>query len=69
LHYLLTDPAWDGAWRLAFELRKRRVTVPSADLLIASIAIEHHCTLLHADEHFVLIARYSNLAIQTAPLK
>lgn len=67
LHYLPTDPAWHEAWRLSFELRRHGVTVPSADLLIASVAIEHDCTLFHADEHFALIQRYTRLSAQEAP--
>lgn len=61
LHYLPTDSAWSEAWRLSFALRRQGVTAPSADLLIASVAITHQCVLLHADEHFTLIAKYSKL--------
>ncbi len=61
LQYLPTDLAWPEAWRLSFELRRHGVTVPSADVLIASVAIEHRCVLLHADEHFTLIAKHSKL--------
>lgn len=68
LHYLPTDVAWHEAWRLSFELRRHGVTVPSADLLIASVAIEHDCTLFHADEHFALIKKYARLSTQEAPV-
>ncbi|MHB8733013.1 MAG: type II toxin-antitoxin system VapC family toxin [bacterium] len=68
LQYLPTDSAWPHAWRLSFELRRHGVKVPSADLLIASVAIEHDCTLFHADEHFSLVQRYTRLSVQEAPI-
>lgn len=52
----ITAKTWEEASRLAYELRKKGVTVPSADVLIMTIAVEHGCTLLHADRHFDLMA-------------
>lgn len=61
LHYLSTEEAWPEAWQLSFRLRRHGVTVPSADVLIAAVAVAHLCLLLHADEHFTTIARHSAL--------
>ncbi len=61
LALLSSDDVWPQAWRLSFLLRRRGVTVPSADVLVAAVAIHHGCRLLHADTHFGLIARHSSL--------
>jgi len=48
---------WGTASRLAYELRRKGVTVPSADILIMAIALENGCILLHADRHFDLMVK------------
>lgn len=60
LQYIEVDAAlWDGASRLAFELRKKGITVPFTDILIAAVAGQKKLVLVHADHHFDLIARYT----------
>lgn len=66
LRYLPAEEAWPEACRLSFRLRRHGVTVPSADVLIAGVAIVHGCVLLHADDHFPLIARHSKLLAREA---
>jgi predicted nucleic acid-binding protein len=66
LHYLPTEKAWPEAWQLSFRLRRHGMTVPSADVLIAAVAIAHQCTLFHADKHFAVIARNSTLQTREA---
>lgn len=62
LHYLsVVEEVWNVSYGLGHGLRSKGVTVPSADLIIASIAIHNRVTLLHADKHFDLIARHSLL--------
>ena len=46
---------WDQAATLASGARKRGVTVPATDLLVASCARRHKVSLLHHDRHFELI--------------
>lgn len=61
LHYFsITDASWSKSSQLAFNLRKKGLTVPATDILVASIAIENNCLLFHADSHFDLIAKHSN---------
>ncbi len=62
LHFM---PTPDNLWLkdLAFSLKRKGVTVPTTDILIAAVAIEYQCTLLHYDKHFEIIARYSNLGV------
>jgi predicted nucleic acid-binding protein len=66
LRYLSAEGAWPEACRLSFRLRRHGVTVPSADILIAAVAVVHGCVLLHADDHFPLIARHSRLLAREA---
>lgn len=68
LHYLPTEPAWPEACQLSHELRGRGVTIPSADVLIAAVAIVHRCILLHVDDHFTVMTRHSKLLAREAPL-
>jgi len=46
---------WERASQLAYELRRKGATIPSADILIMTIAVENGCALLHADRHFDLM--------------
>lgn len=66
LYYLPVEEAWPGAWQLSFRLRRQGITVPSADVLIAAVAVAHRCTLFHSDKHFVVIARHSTLQTREA---
>jgi len=40
------------AGRISFSLRKKGVTIPTTDLIIASLAIENHCSVMTLDSHF-----------------
>ncbi len=55
----ITRKTWDRASQLAYRLRRKGATVPSADVLIAAVAMENGCDLLHADHHFDLMADHS----------
>lgn len=62
LHYFFTTEAlWLKSSRLAFTLRKKGITVPATDVLVASLAVENGCLLFHVDSHFDLVAKHSNL--------
>jgi predicted nucleic acid-binding protein len=43
---------WNTAWQFAGRLRKHGISPSAADCLIATIAIEHHVTLIHCDADF-----------------
>lgn len=53
--------AWEYSYQLAFSLRRSGLTVPTVDTIIAAIALEHECILLHQDRHYELIARHCPL--------
>ena len=66
LENITTDETlWDMALDLAFKLRRKGVTVPLTDILIAACALSEKCVLLHADNHFDLIARHINLDVES----
>lgn len=55
------ESLWDMASDLAFKLRKKGVTIPYTDILIAAYALSAGCIILHADNHFDVIAQHSSL--------
>lgn len=57
----VTDVLWDKAAEMSFGLRRKGITTSAIDILIATVAIEYDCLLLHKDSHFELIARHSPL--------
>jgi predicted nucleic acid-binding protein len=62
LHYFeVNKEIWEKSSRLGFDLRRIGKTIPSTDLLIASVALHYNLTLLHADNHFEQIQEHVNL--------
>lgn len=57
----VTDALWHKAAEMAFRLRRKGITTSAIDILIAALAIESDCFLLHRDSHFDLIARHFGL--------
>lgn len=51
------NAVWERAAFLGFRLRRRGLVIPLVDLLIASWALHHSCTLVHRDRHFALLAK------------
>ena len=56
---------WDEAYKLAFDLRRKGITVPCTDILIASCALKIGATLVHSDAHFDLIQQHSDLKVES----
>ncbi len=62
IHWLsVTNDHWHKVAEMAFNLRRKDITSSAIDTLIATLAIEYHCILLHKDSQFELIARNSSL--------
>ena len=62
IHWLsVSDDHWHKAAEMAFALRRKGITCSAIDTLIATLAIDYHCLLLHKDSHFGLIARNTSL--------
>lgn len=47
-----TTPTWIEAGRISFVLRRKGITIPTTDLIIASLAVENKCHILTLDPHF-----------------
>ena len=60
----ITSSVWERAYELGFSLRRKGLTIPTVDLIIAALAIENNSLLLHHDEHFEMIVPHSP-ALQT----
>jgi predicted nucleic acid-binding protein len=58
LVWLETDEkVWERAYSIAFQARRKGITVPSTDILIVALAIENNCALLHSDKHFDVLSK------------
>ena len=55
---------WILAGKLSFKLRKRGITIPITDCIIAALAINHNAALMSFDRHFQSIP---DLRLETAP--
>jgi predicted nucleic acid-binding protein len=51
-------PAWERACALAFDLRRKGLTIPSMDIMIIALALENDCAILHLDRHFLMAAEH-----------
>ena len=56
---------WERAYDLAFSLRRRGITVPYTDILIAASALIAAATVVHADSHFDLIQPHCGLKVES----
>jgi predicted nucleic acid-binding protein len=53
LRYIEMDRSlWLSAAQIAASLRKKGVTLPSSDIQIASLALQHNLIILTVDQHF-----------------
>ncbi len=57
-----TDEHWYKSTELIFQLRRKGVTSSVIDVLIAVLAMDYQCALLHKDSDFDHIARNSSLS-------
>ena len=60
-YFEVNKKIWERASQLGFDLRRKGKTIPSTDLLIASVALYYDLTLLHSDNHFEQIREYTDL--------
>lgn len=51
----MTGVLWIKAGRLSSQLRKKGHTLPLSDIIIATLALEHSCSLLTVDRHFDVV--------------
>ncbi len=59
LHWLqVKDQHWSLAAHMAFKLRRKGITLSAMDALIATIAIDYACLLLHRDHDYGFITEH-----------
>jgi predicted nucleic acid-binding protein len=51
----MADEIWIAAASISSDLRKKGVTIPLSDILIAAVALNNNLTVISADEHFKTI--------------
>ena len=56
---------WQEAADLAFKLRRKKITVPYTDILIAAGALKIKATVIHIDAHFDLIHKPAGLKVES----
>jgi predicted nucleic acid-binding protein len=61
----INSPLWERAYALAFNLRRKGITIPYTDILIASCALASESTVVHADTHFDLMSRHIGLKVES----
>ena len=54
----ISDHIWELAYGLAFDFRRKGLTLPTMDIVIIAIAMEHRCLLLHLDRHFSMAGKH-----------
>lgn len=59
----LAEEDWIDAAELSFWLRRKGVTTPTVDVLLAYLAIKNDCLLYSQDKHFPLMAKHSELKL------
>jgi hypothetical protein len=56
---------WERAYDLAYSLRRKGITVPYTDILIAASALMVAATVVHADSHFDLMEPHCGLKVES----
>jgi len=61
-HWLaLHETEFDLATEIGFSLRRKAITIPATDLIIAASAIHSDAILYHVDSHFDTISKHCDL--------
>jgi len=62
--YPLDNKIFAMASSIGASLRRKGITIPSTDLIIAASAIDNNSTLYHIDNHFTLMAEHTKLKVE-----
>jgi predicted nucleic acid-binding protein len=58
-------PLWERAYDLAFQLRRKGLTIPYTDILITASALAREAAILHVDAHFDLTAQFVEIKVES----
>ena len=56
---------WERAYDVAYGLRRKGLTVPYTDILIAASALTADATIIHADSHFDSMAQHCDIKVES----
>jgi len=59
----ITKGVWERTFSLGFSLKRKGIIIPTVDLVIACLAMENDCFLLHHDRHFTMMRSYPALQL------
>jgi predicted nucleic acid-binding protein len=59
------DAIWQKACELGFALRRKGITVPHTDILIAACSLHSGSVIVHADAHFDIMAGHSGIKVES----
>ncbi len=59
------ESIWQKACELGFNLRRKGVTVPHTDILIAACALQSGSIIVHADAHFDMMAKHAVIKVES----
>jgi len=66
LYYVEADKVlWDLSSKLAFDLKRKGISIPYADIVIAASALKERAILVHADSHFDSISNQTDLKVES----
>lgn len=66
LYYIESDKVlWDLSSKLAFDLKRKGISIPYADIVIAASAMKERTILVHTDAHFDSIADHTDLRVES----
>lgn len=66
LYYVEADrPLWYLASKIAFDLKRKGMSIPYPDIFIAASALKEGAVLINADSHFDLIAEHTDLKVES----
>ena len=66
LYYIESDKViWDLSSKLSFDLKRKGISIPYADIVIAASALKERAVLVHADSHFDSIADHTDLKVES----
>jgi len=53
----ISEKVWNRSYSIAFQARRKGITIPSTDILISALVIENNCNLIHSDKHFNILSK------------
>jgi len=59
------NSVWQKACELGFKLRRKGVTIPHTDILVAACALQSGSIIVHADTHFDMMVEHAVIKVES----